>query len=120
LSESFPSSFAAEVWASAFRERFAEMPDNQVLVGWFSNALMRGFDENERSHRMRLSSISYDLESIRAYIADHVERHAEADLDVHSLSETERQLLDLLLADRGLLLFLKTYLSRHLILDEVV
>ena len=41
-------SFDARDWAKAFCKRFPDM-DEQVMVGWFANALMRGYDEQQRS-----------------------------------------------------------------------
>lgn len=42
-------SFDARVWARAFVERVKEDPsiatDEATMVGWFANALMRGYDE---------------------------------------------------------------------------
>lgn len=40
----FYHSFDARVWAHAFCEAHPEM-DEQVMAGWFANALMRGYDE---------------------------------------------------------------------------
>lgn len=37
-------SFDARDWAAAFCKRFPSVPEDEAL-GWFANALMRGFDE---------------------------------------------------------------------------
>ena len=46
-------SFDAHDWAEAFCKAFPEM-DEGVMISWFANALMRGFDE----HAMRAASIA--------------------------------------------------------------
>jgi hypothetical protein len=38
-------SFDARDWAEAFHARFPEV-DEELMVGWFASALMRGFDEH--------------------------------------------------------------------------
>lgn len=38
-------SFDAMDWAVAFNERFPQVPVDDA-VGWFANALMRGYDEH--------------------------------------------------------------------------
>jgi hypothetical protein len=43
-----PESFDAYVWADEFCKRFPTVPHDGA-VGWFANALMRGYDE----HRFR-------------------------------------------------------------------
>ena len=47
---SFTRSFDARVWAKNFmhinKDSMNEI-DEELMVGWFSNALMRGFDEAE-------------------------------------------------------------------------
>jgi hypothetical protein len=42
-------SFDAKDWAEAFCKRFPQM-DEGVMLAWFANALMRGFDEHFFSH----------------------------------------------------------------------
>jgi len=37
-------SFDARDWAEAFCKQYPEIPED-VMVGWFANALMRGFDQ---------------------------------------------------------------------------
>lgn len=45
-----PNSFDAQHWASAFLDTLRENPDiildHDFMVTWFSNALMRGYDEH--------------------------------------------------------------------------
>lgn len=41
-------SFDARDWAKAFCKRYPEIPED-VMVGWFANALMRGYDESGRT-----------------------------------------------------------------------
>jgi hypothetical protein len=38
-------SFDAQDWAKAFCKLYPSM-DEEVMTGWFANALMRGYDEN--------------------------------------------------------------------------
>lgn len=40
----FYHSFDARVWAKAFCEDNPEM-DEETMIAWFANALMRGYDE---------------------------------------------------------------------------
>jgi hypothetical protein len=44
-------SFDAEHWAAAFMATLQENPeiviDRELMLGWFANALMRGYDERE-------------------------------------------------------------------------
>ena len=54
---SFTESFDAMVWAKAFVAHVRANPeiatDEMTMVGWFANAIMRGYDEHAR--RMRES-----------------------------------------------------------------
>ena len=49
---SFTQSFDAAVWAKAFVEHVNRNPsiatDEGTMIGWFANALMRGYDEHAR------------------------------------------------------------------------
>lgn len=49
LDDSFRLSFDGQVWAKAFLERAKLDPkfatDEGNLIGWFANAIMRGFDD---------------------------------------------------------------------------
>lgn len=38
-------SFDARDWAEAFCARFPQV-DEELMIGWFANALMRGYDEH--------------------------------------------------------------------------
>lgn len=53
----FTQSFDARVWAKAFVKHVAEKPDiatdEETMIGWFANAIMRGYDENDRQRRAR-------------------------------------------------------------------
>jgi hypothetical protein len=51
----FAQSFDAQDWAAAFCDRFTiirvedeELMDEGLMIGWFANAIMRGWDEHER------------------------------------------------------------------------
>ena len=50
--ENFQQSFDAQVWAKAFvaivKKNPAVAVDEGTMIGWFANALMRGWDERER------------------------------------------------------------------------
>jgi len=50
----FIQSFDARVWARAFVEHVAASPtlatDEATMIGWFANALMRGWDEHARRY----------------------------------------------------------------------
>ena len=37
-------SFDARDWAKSFCQRFPQV-DEEVMIGWFANALMRGYDQ---------------------------------------------------------------------------
>lgn len=49
-----PASFDAVDWAEEFVRIVKERPtiptDEAAMIGWFANALMRGFDEANRRH----------------------------------------------------------------------
>lgn len=48
MQDDFAQSFDAQKWAKAFMERFGENRgeiDEAVMIGWFANAIMRGYDE---------------------------------------------------------------------------
>jgi len=47
MDNAFTQSFDARDWAKAFCERFPQM-DEGTMIGWFANALMRGFDQSRR------------------------------------------------------------------------
>lgn len=51
----FCKSFDAQVWAKAFVELVKEKPeiasDEGTIIGWFANALMRGYDQYQQTHR---------------------------------------------------------------------
>lgn len=53
----FTQSFDARVWAKAFVKHVAKNPDiatdEETMVGWFANAIMRGYDENDIQRRAR-------------------------------------------------------------------
>lgn len=44
-----PASFDAQVWADEWLKIIKEHPDvptdRETMIGWFANALMRGYDE---------------------------------------------------------------------------
>jgi len=47
MDDNFAQSFDAKDWAKAFCERFPQN-DEGTMIGWFANAIMRGFDEAHR------------------------------------------------------------------------
>lgn len=53
MDESFTQSFDARDWAQAFIERVKADPefatDEGNMIGWFANAIMRGYDERART-----------------------------------------------------------------------
>lgn len=59
----FSQSFDAQDWARAFVERVRENPsiatDEATMLGWFANALMRGYDEHARR-----ASTEYQVEKL--------------------------------------------------------
>lgn len=58
--EDFAQSFDARDWAAAFVERSREDPafaqDEGTMLGWFANALMRGYDEHARQTAARTNT----------------------------------------------------------------
>ena len=53
----FTQSFDARDWARAFCDRFTiirvedeELMDEGLMIGWFANAMMRGWDEHSRRY----------------------------------------------------------------------
>lgn len=50
MADDFQQSFNAKDWAKAFVERVRKNPsiatDEGCMIGWFANAIMRGFDEH--------------------------------------------------------------------------
>lgn len=64
----FQQSFDARAWARAFLEQVQVCPalatDEGAMIGWFANALMRGFDE----HASRMDSAArVRVAFVRAY-----------------------------------------------------
>lgn len=96
----FTQSFDAQVWAKAFVERASKdhtfAADESNMIGWFANALMRGYDEHAR--QVRAKSTTTDA------LDDMVERDANA-VASSVLAEIARanQWPDLLGAHRALL-----------------
>jgi len=62
MDESFTQSFNALDWAKAFVKMVKENPsiatDEDTMLGWFANALMRGFDESLRRQCAELAAQS--------------------------------------------------------------
>lgn len=54
MSDDFAQSFDARDWAKAFVERARAKPDfatdEDNMIGWFANAIMRGYDEHARNY----------------------------------------------------------------------
>lgn len=54
--EAFTQSFDAQDWARAFVKRVKTNPrlaaDEGAMIGWFANAIMRGYDEHARKLRV--------------------------------------------------------------------
>ena len=44
-------SFKATDWASAFCKMYPSIPED-VMIGWFANALMRGYDQRAAEENM--------------------------------------------------------------------
>lgn len=44
LADDFTQSMDARVWADAFLAQFSEVPDREMLIAWFANAIMCGYD----------------------------------------------------------------------------
>lgn len=67
----FTQSFDALVWAKAFVEhvqRNPEIPtDEATMLGWFANALMRGYDEHARRHEAAPPSVSPTAEELKGF-----------------------------------------------------
>ncbi len=67
LDQAFTQSFDAKDWAKAFIARVHRNPeiptDEGCMLGWFANAIMRGFDEANRMREIRdKSEYGYYLE----------------------------------------------------------
>lgn len=54
FADNFSQSFDARDWARSFVASVREKPDlptdEYTMVGWFANAIMRGWDERERRY----------------------------------------------------------------------
>jgi hypothetical protein len=54
--DNFNQSFDARVWARQFVQMGKQNPsiatDEATMIGWFANAIMRGYDEHERKPRL--------------------------------------------------------------------
>lgn len=81
-----PASFDAKDWAEEFNNvlvRKGEQPyDPGWLIGWFANALMRGYDEYARKHPEPLTKIS---EEDKKGIKDTLEGIGFINKDTHKL-----------------------------------
>jgi hypothetical protein len=53
MDDKFTQSFSGADWAKAFMEQFRERKgdiDEELMLGWFCNAIMRGYDEHARRY----------------------------------------------------------------------
>ena len=53
MDEKFTQSFDARDWAKAFIDIFGNRKqdiDEEAMMGWFANAIMRGYDEHARRY----------------------------------------------------------------------
>ena len=114
-------SFDAKVWAAEFMRLFGKRLhdlDEATMLGWFANALMRGYDEHALRSGVVISNIRRDAAGLSKAIIRHVRRHDEVPVEVAAMTEGESKLYALLLKDRGLLLFLADYLSNGIHLGD--
>lgn len=65
-----PRSFDARDWASEWLEIVTKNPsipfDEGTMIGWFSNALMCGYDEHERRYRKKMERMERKVKSLKA------------------------------------------------------
>ena len=57
-------SFDARDWAAAFCKINPNGPGEDVMIGWFANALMRGFDEHAARQQREAKPTVADLEAL--------------------------------------------------------
>lgn len=80
-SDDFAQSFDARDWALAFVEAVQKKPeiatDEGTMIGWFANALMRGWDERERRYRETADGTFGDWFDNSESIYDRSERRAD-------------------------------------------
>ena len=56
--------FDAQVWAEEFCKRFNNM-DKDVMIGWFANAIMAGYDNNARKQNEQIKQLNCAMEAVR-------------------------------------------------------
>ena len=66
--QSFTQSFQAEPWALAFiaivRRNPSIATDEGTMLGWFANAIMRGYDERVRESKKKLLDLAKQIEEL--------------------------------------------------------
>lgn len=115
-------SFDACDWAAEFMRIFGtdrrHEIDEELMRGWFANALMKGFDEHSHRITPQISKMRRDAAGLATAIIDHIRNHTECPVPVAEMSEREKQIFDMLAADRGLLIFMAEYLRTGLKLGD--
>lgn len=61
---SWPWTMDAQVWAAEFKRLFPES-DESLMLSWFANAIMRGYDTARQRDAQQLADVAY-LEAWRA------------------------------------------------------
>lgn len=99
----------ASVWASAFMEvvEGGAPVGEDLMIGWFANAMQRGVLWNDRLH---VTPLNKELNSLSDQLKRHVEMYSEMPMRASEMTERERALFQMLAADRGMLKFLQTHL----------
>ncbi|MDH4186816.1 MAG: hypothetical protein OEV08_07455, partial [Nitrospira sp.] len=81
------NSIDAKVWAVEFMNLFGEkreVIDEGLMIAWFANAIMNGFDEATRREQKRLDLAKAALEGIVVRAARIRKEKASAEIDAES------------------------------------
>lgn len=99
----------AEAFCGIFKDRRDEI-DEELMLGWFANAIMVGFDHarNTADHIIRgqnreLSAMSYQIS---------LHCHQRPRKNVEPQTERERELAEAWMEDRSLLSFVREHMMR--------
>lgn len=84
--------------------------DEGLMIGWFANAIMTGWDHAMRRHTAREQRIMGELKALSYHISHHC--HTLPRKAVTPETPLEQALEDLAMRDRSLLSFVREHIAR--------
>lgn len=110
----FPDTYDPREWAKSFCEDHPGV-DLSVAEDWFTSAVRHGDDVR----RSREGFILADLENLAVFVANHIQDNDALPIDETTLTEREKLILSALVKDRGLLVFIETYLRDRRMIGNI-